>query len=470
PPDLSLHRNHIDIVTSSPTSGHAPATLRPPYRRTPPRRHHFPRNHDHPHHRSIITLSPPTPPHHKGALVRCTTTHKGAFGWQPPPWGAFGSEFSTTGVFGCYKDPQWCVGFHGSRQQGAFDLVLAPGTLGRNSIKRMRLVHQGPQRVCLGVQFRTKGRHSGKEKVTLDDLFLLHSMDGGARVVLVNDLEVLRNFTLGSKTSLLNVEKMVDIGICRYDGLGYGEMVDGLPDNGRDEDTKVGVGEGQDDDKGVRRRPNITFSNRLRAMDERLGDIKTNISTLSTEVEDLTYVVSGMSKQYDQFYGRHSGKEKVTLDDLFLLHSMDGGARVVLVNDLEVLRNFTLGSKTSLLNVEKMVDIGICRYDGLGYGEMVDGLPDNGRDEDTKVGVGEGQDDDKGVRRRPNITFSNRLRAMDERLGDIKTNISTLSTEVEDLTYVVSGMSKQYDQFYGEFRQMRLEQQRFQTRNTNHLS
>nr|GFB20694.1 hypothetical protein [Tanacetum cinerariifolium] len=106
-----------------------------------------------------------------------------------------------------------------------------------------------------------------------------------------------------------------------------------------------------------------------------------------------------------------------------------------------------------------MVDIGICRYDGLGYGEMVDGLPYNGRDEDTKAGVGEGQDDDKGVRRRPNITFSNRPRAMDERLGDNETNISTLSTKVEDLTYVVSGMSKQYDQFYGEFGQMRLEQQ-----------
>ncbi|GKE83910.1 hypothetical protein Tco_1557652 [Tanacetum coccineum] len=89
---------------------------------------------------------------------------------------------------------------------------------------------------------------------------------------------------------------------------------------------------------------------------------------------------------------------------------------------------------------------------------MVDDLPDNGKDEAAEAGVSKGQDDDKGVRRCPNMTFSNRLKAMDKRLGDIETNISTLSIEVDDLTYVVSGMFEQYDQFYGEFRQMRVQQ------------
>ncbi|GJY25702.1 hypothetical protein Tco_0400428 [Tanacetum coccineum] len=190
---------------------------------------------------------------------------------------------------------------------------------------------------------------------------------------------------------------------------------------------------------------------------------------------------------------RHNGKEKVTLDDLFLLHSMDGGAKVDvpwhvakfftnkakgykkkspivgahLIGKIarsyglmthRSLRSVTLGPKTSLLSVVKLVDMGICRYNRLGYGEMVDDLPDNGEDEAAKAGVGKGQDDDGGVRRRPNMTFSNRLRAIDERLGDIETNISTLSIKVDDLTYVVSGMSEQYDQFNGEFGQMRVQQ------------
>ena len=53
----------------------------------------------------------------------------------------------------------------------------------------------------------------------------------------------LRSVTLGPETSLLSVEKLVDLGICRYNGLGYGEMVDDLPDNGGDEAAEVGDGQ-----------------------------------------------------------------------------------------------------------------------------------------------------------------------------------------------------------------------------------
>ncbi|GJU03169.1 hypothetical protein Tco_1113507 [Tanacetum coccineum] len=93
----------------------------------------------------------------------------------------------------------------------------------------------------------------------------------------------LRSVTLGPETSLLSVAKLVDLGICRYNGLGLSEMVDDLPDDEGIEAADIGVDEGQNDDGGVRRRPNMTFTNRLRAMDERLG-------TLSSEVDDLTYV------------------------------------------------------------------------------------------------------------------------------------------------------------------------------------
>ncbi|GJT35100.1 hypothetical protein Tco_0925519 [Tanacetum coccineum] len=201
--------------------------------------------------------------------------------------------------------------------------------------------------------------------------------------------------------------------------------------------------------------------------------------------------------------GRHSGKEKVTLDDLFLLHSMNGWvsvdvpwhvakffadkakgykkkiqivrahligriARLFGLMTPGALRGVTLGPETSLLSVAKLVELGICKYNALGYGEIVDDVLEVAGDEGARAGMG--QANVGGVRCHPNMTTTNRLRAMDERLGDIETDISRLVGEVDELTYVVSRMSEQYDQFYEEFGQWRTEQERFQTWNTNHLS
>ncbi|GKE42911.1 hypothetical protein Tco_1470195, partial [Tanacetum coccineum] len=85
------------------------------------------------------------------------------------------------------------------------------------------------------------------------------------------------------------------------------------------------------------------------------------------------------------------------------------------------------------------------KYNALGYGEMDDDVPEVAGDEGARA-------------------------AMDERFGDIETDISRLAGDVDELTYVVSGMSEQYDQFYGEFEQWRTEQERFLTWNTDHLS
>nr|GEV73274.1 hypothetical protein [Tanacetum cinerariifolium] len=181
---------------------------------------------------------------------------------------------------------------------------------------------------------------------------------------------------------------------------------------------------------------------------------------------------------------RHNRKEKVTIDDLFFLHSMDGGvtvdvswhvvnffinkakqykkkspivgahligriARYFGLMTLVALRSVTLRPETSLMRVAKLVDLGICKYNRLRYGEMVDDILEN--DEDEVADVDEGQNKERGVRRHPNINITNRLRAMDERLGDIETDISILGGDIDELTYIVSGMSEQYDQFYGEF-------------------
>nr|GEW05719.1 hypothetical protein [Tanacetum cinerariifolium] len=93
-------------------------------------------------------------------------------------------------------------------------------------------------------------------------------------------------------------------------------------------------------------------------------------------------------------FGRHSSKEKVTLDDLFLLHSTDGGARVDV--SWHVAKFFThraKGYKTKSLIVGAHLIERIARYNGLGYGELVDDIPDNGEDE----GVVDAGDDDEGI-------------------------------------------------------------------------
>ncbi|GJY00376.1 hypothetical protein Tco_0357394 [Tanacetum coccineum] len=107
--------------------------------------------------------------------------------------------------------------------------------------------------------------------------------------------------------------------------------------------------------------------------------------------------------------GRHNVEEKITLEDLFFLHSMDGG-------------------------------------------EMVD-------DEAAAAEARRAQDEAGGVRRHPNMSCTNRLRTMDERMGDMDTNIFKLRNDVEELTAVVSGMSEQYDQFCRELNSTREEQQ-----------
>ncbi|GKD16464.1 hypothetical protein Tco_1205622, partial [Tanacetum coccineum] len=101
---------------------------------------------------------------------------------------------------------------------------------------------------------------------------------------------------------------------------------------------------------------------------------------------------------------RHSGKEKVTLDDLFLLHSMD--RRVSVDVPWHVAKFLCDKAK------DQLVDLGLCRYNGLGISEMVAEILEVAGDDD----VGARQAEIRGVGRHPNMSNANRLRAMDERL------------------------------------------------------
>ncbi|GJT46498.1 hypothetical protein Tco_0955213 [Tanacetum coccineum] len=107
------------------------------------------------------------------------------------------------------------------------------------------------------------GSYSGKEKVTMDDLFLLHSMDGGVSV----DVP-------------WHVAKFLYDKAKGYNGLGIGEMVAEILEVAGDDDDRAG----QAEIGGVRRHHNMSNANRLRPMDERLGEIV-------NDVTELTYVL-----------------------------------------------------------------------------------------------------------------------------------------------------------------------------------
>nr|GEW32664.1 hypothetical protein [Tanacetum cinerariifolium] len=145
-------------------------------------------------------------------------------------------------------------------------------------------------------------RHSGKEKVTLDDLFLLHSMNEGARVdVPWHVAKFFTNKAKGYKKKILIVGARLIGRIARSYGLmTHGSLRNvtlGLETLLLNDEGAADVG--NDDEGGVRHRSNMSFTNRLKAMDERLGEMKINIFKLGSDVDDLTYIVSGISEQYN---------------------------------------------------------------------------------------------------------------------------------------------------------------------------
>nr|GEU93034.1 hypothetical protein [Tanacetum cinerariifolium] len=99
------------------------------------------------------------------------------------------------------------------------------------------------------------------EKVTIADLSYLHNMDGGiiARYFGLMSGNALNVVTRGHDTALYDIVKLEDLRIIRSRMRG-----------------------------GLRRRPSMSFTNRLRVMDDRLGEIDQSINGLANEVEKLT--------------------------------------------------------------------------------------------------------------------------------------------------------------------------------------
>ncbi|GKE98641.1 hypothetical protein Tco_0021992 [Tanacetum coccineum] len=98
----------------------------------------------------------------------------------------------------------------------------------------------------------------------------------------------MRIVTLSQETSLLNTTKLVELGICKFNALGMRELVYDRLDNSEDEAVAAEARRMREENEGgVSRHPNMSFTNKLRAIDDRLGDIDTNIYKLSNDVEGV---------------------------------------------------------------------------------------------------------------------------------------------------------------------------------------
>ncbi|GJV12328.1 hypothetical protein Tco_1353869 [Tanacetum coccineum] len=227
---------------------------------------------------------------------------------------------------------------------------------------------------------------------------------------------------------VLNSSVVVSIYIGGLDFEEFGALHDGSDLQNLDQFCHVSYE--QDDRRFVSQAWNRLFRIKEQVVREYVMEFLSSF-TFRDHVEELDEADTMVFQLGGEKRSRHSGKEKVTLDDLFLLHSMDVGVSVDIASyyglmTLGSLMNDTLGPETFSISVAKLVDLGICRYNGLGIGEMVAEIPKVAGDDV----VGAGHAKIGGVGRHPNMSNDNRLRAMDERLGELVNNVN-------ELTYVL---------------------------------
>ncbi|GKA79445.1 hypothetical protein Tco_0786041 [Tanacetum coccineum] len=108
----------------------------------------------------------------------------------------------------------------------------------------------------------------------------------------------LRVVTIGQDTSLLDVVKLVELGIISYNGLGQGEIVEDKLVDSEDEVDAAKARRAQDENKGSpRRRSNMSFTNRLRVMDDRLRIMRRQgeVPLLELKPHELAGVQQGVN-------------------------------------------------------------------------------------------------------------------------------------------------------------------------------
>ncbi|GJX77607.1 hypothetical protein Tco_0691512 [Tanacetum coccineum] len=95
----------------------------------------------------------------------------------------------------------------------------------------------------------------------------------------------LGRVTKGQDMELYDIVKLEDLRIIRFNRARLAEMVDEMLEDSGEESDDIEARRADDEDEGMPRRcPNMSFTNRLRVMDDRLGDIDDSIYGLREEV------------------------------------------------------------------------------------------------------------------------------------------------------------------------------------------
>ncbi|GJX43147.1 hypothetical protein Tco_0259823 [Tanacetum coccineum] len=181
--------------------------------------------------------------------------------------------------------------------------------------------------------------------------------------------------------------------------------------------------------------------NRLFRIREQLGGVKRSMSMRQFSLALGLYTTEEMNNNLFEPFCRYDANEKVTLDDLFMLHSMDGGEMVdVPWTVAKFLSEKAKGYKKKNLICEAHLIRRIARSYGLMAPTymriLMDDKLDNSKDEAAAVEARRAQDEEGHVRRTPNMSFTQRLRAMDDRMGDMDASIYKLSNDIEEITAV----------------------------------
>lgn len=182
-------------------------------------------------------------------------------------------------------------------------------------------------------------------------------------------------------------------------------------------------------------------------------------------------------------HARHSAREKMTMEDIFLMHSMDGGdnidipwylarfmtgrakgaqegnliqgahyisrlARSFGLMTPAALARVTIRADTTLIGIPKLVEYGVVTYDALREPILQPEVDADG------AGPSQASGSMGGVRVCPTMTMMERMNIMDGRLGHMEQSMIGFGNDMDDMTAAVSGMNYMFDSLCFDFRSL----------------
>lgn len=115
-----------------------------------------------------------------------------------------------------------------------------------------------------------------------------------------------------------------------------------------------------------------------------------------------------------------------------------------------------------MIGVGKLVEYNICRPNGLGGANLMPvGEIGVSAGASSSQASGSQAQEEELVRVRPMMTTSDRFRVTEGRMGHIKTRMTQIRSDMDEIESGIFGMSDQFESFYGDYRRMQAEHMRY---------